>query len=118
MKIIIMSGNSYQKNGGVGVYNEIPNGASGGSSKKKMLMGAVAVVVVAIGGYFYAEKKPTAANVNKVMKKANLAVKANGKLKLIDEESESHAQSFISLFVFFVFSFYCDFCTLLFYRLF
>lgn len=85
-----MSNNSYQKNGGVGVYNEVPNGgsASDGGSKKK-LFAAVAVVAVAIAGYFYVDSnKNSGAAVSKVMAKADLNVKANGKLKLFDNQSK------------------------------
>lgn len=85
-----MSNNSYQKNGGVGVYNEIPNGGGsnvGGSSKK--WLAALAVVAVAVGGYFYIDSnKHSGASVAKVMEKADLNVKADGKLKLFDKDSK------------------------------
>ena len=92
------NGNSYQKNGGVGVYNEIPNGAgsNGGGSDKKKLFAAIAVVVVAIGGYFYVDhNKHSGAAVSKVMEKANLNVKADGKLKLFDKDSKFERQCFV-----------------------
>ncbi|CAB9529776.1 expressed unknown protein [Seminavis robusta] len=83
------NGNSYQKNGGVGVYHEIPNGAEGGmSSKKKTMIGAGVVAVLAIVGYFGfgGSSEPTGASVAKVMEKADLNVKANGELKLFDKQ--------------------------------
>ena len=84
-----MSGNSYQKNGGVGVYNEVPNGGSQApKGKNKTLIGAVVIVAVAIAGYFYVDmNKHSGAAVAKVMEKADLNVKANGKLKLFDKTS-------------------------------
>ena len=85
------SSNSYQKNGGVGVYNEIPNGAGsdGGGGNNKKLFALIAIVAVAIGGYFYVDSnKHSGAAVSKVMEKANLNVKADGKLKLFDKDSK------------------------------
>ena len=85
-----MSNNSYQKNGGVGVYNEIPNGGSSdGKGGNKKMIAAVVVVAVAIAGYFYVDSnKHSGAAVSKVMAKADLNVKANGKLKLFDKDSK------------------------------
>ena len=84
-----MSGNSYQKNGGVGVYHEIPNGTGGGSgTKKKTIIGVVVLAAVAIAGYvFYGVSNPAGASVAKVMEKANLEVNSKGRLKLFDKQS-------------------------------
>jgi hypothetical protein len=90
-----MSGNSYQKNGGVGVYHEIPNGTSGPSgTKKKTIIAAVVVVAAAVAGYvFFGVSKPAGASVAKVMEKANLEVNSKGKLKLFDKLSTLFAAS-------------------------
>jgi hypothetical protein len=83
-----MSGNSYQKNGGVGVYHEVPNGAEGKDGKKKKIFAMIAAVAVAILGYaYYDVHKPKGASVKKAIEKAKLPVKANGKLKLFDSQS-------------------------------
>lgn len=85
------NGNSYQKNGGVGVYNEIPSmgGAEGG--KKKTIIGAAVVVVVAIISFVsFGMNKHDGSSVAKVMEKADLQVSKTGKLKLFDKQSESN----------------------------
>lgn len=82
-----MSGNSYQKNGGggVGVYHEVPDGASRGSKAKKFI-GALVIVAIAVGAYFVFHK-PAGASVKEAIQKAELPVKSNGKLKLFDKQS-------------------------------
>ena len=88
-----MSGNSYQKNGGVGVYHEVPNGAPVAKNRKKII-GAVAVVAVAAIGYAYFDlHKPAGASVAKAIQKADLPVSSNGKLKLFDKQSTSTSSS-------------------------
>ena len=84
-----MSGNSYQKNGGVGVYHEVPNGDSMGGSggKKKLIIGAVVAVAVAIGAYVGFARNPAGSSVEKVMEKTSLKVKADGSMKLFDDQS-------------------------------
>ena len=83
------NGNSYQKNGGVGVYNEIPSVGGPESGKKKTIIGAVVVVALAIVGYVsFGVKHHNGASVAKVMEKADLNVKSNGELKLFDKQSE------------------------------
>jgi len=84
-----MSNNSYQKNGSVGVYNEIPDGESSGGGKKKTLMAAIFVTIVAIGGYyfFHSRQQHSGAAVAKVMEKAGVDISSSGKLKLFDSES-------------------------------
>lgn len=82
----VNNGNSYQKNGGVGVYNEIPS-LDGSESNKKKIIGAVVVVALAIAGYFgFTSQHHAGASVAAVMEKANISVKADGKLKLFDDK--------------------------------
>jgi len=81
------NGNSYQKNGGVGVYNEIPSGAGSDGGKKKTIIGAAAVVALAAAGYFgFTSQHHPGASVAAVMGKADLQIKSNGKLKLFDKQ--------------------------------
>lgn len=81
--------NSYQKNGGVGVYNEIPSMGGPVKGKKKTIIGAIVVVALAIVGYVsYHAKHSGGAAVAKVMEKADLQIKSNGKLKLFDKKRE------------------------------
>jgi hypothetical protein len=95
-----MSGNSYQKNGGVGVYHEVPNGASeGGGMGKKKIIGAIAIVIIAAVGYGYFDlhKPAGGASVAKAIQKADLPVSSSGKLKLFDKQSTFRCCSMVAV---------------------
>lgn len=91
-----MSGNSYQKNGGVGVYHEIPNAEDGivNRKNKKFWIGVIVVVAVGVLGIVYKTTvlKPAGAAVADLTKKAadsgELQIKSNGQLKLFDKKSK------------------------------
>ena len=82
------NGNSYQKNGGVGVYNEIPSMGGPEGGKKKTIIGAAVVVVLGIISYLSFGSKHDGSSVAKVMEKAQLNIASDGKLKLFDNMSE------------------------------
>lgn len=87
------NGSSYQKfDGASGTYQEIPNGAGDSRSKKrKWLTGLVVLSAVGIvyGIFSIAQGKNPQNNVNKALAKdSNVQVKANGKLKLFDDNSK------------------------------